>query len=169
MASANFPGRPFALRMEGSLSQQDIAGNRSLFAWQLWIDKLSYSPTWSNSGNSSWNATIQGASVGSAGGLNFDFRNGNNFLIGQGSNWFNHNPDGSFPNGAAAFAGYANYDLLGYTEVHFNVSVPRIPRGPRVLYGGVWRNTVPYVMYGGVWRVAIPYVKYGGVWRIGGG
>lgn len=38
--------------------------------------------------------------------------------------------------------------------------------GPRIWYGGVWRDTVCYVKYGGVWRVAIPYIKRNGVWKI---
>lgn len=41
--------------------------------------------------------------------------------------------------------------------------------GPRVRYGGVYRNTVSYVRQGGVWKVAIPYVRQGGVWKIAGG
>lgn len=52
--------------------------------------------------------------------------------------------------------------------VSFN-DFPRIPRGPRVKDGGVWKNTILYVKDAGVWKIAIPYVKDAGTWKIGGG
>lgn len=53
--------------------------------------------------------------------------------------------------------------------VKVTITLTRIPRGPRVRSGGVWRNTIAYVRSGGVWRIALPYVRTGGTWKLGGG
>jgi hypothetical protein len=50
-----------------------------------------------------------------------------------------------------------------------NLTLPRIPRGPRVKDGNVWKNTVLYVKDNNEWKIAIPYVKDNNVWKIGGG
>jgi hypothetical protein len=51
----------------------------------------------------------------------------------------------------------------------YAITLPRIPRGPRVKDSGVWKNTVLYVKDSGVWKIAVPYVKDNGTWKIGGG
>lgn len=60
-------------------------------------------------------------------------------------------------------------DTLGSSSPNVTITLPRIPRGPRVKDNGVWRNTIMYVKDNGVWRIAIPYVKDNGTWKIGGG
>lgn len=147
----------------------DIQNNRSQFYGWARIHKNSYSPTWSNSGRSSFEIYLnRGVLMGSASGLNYDFRNGTDFQIWDGYWWISHNPDGTMP--AVTFDAYANYDQLGATEVHQQLdTAPRIPRGPRVFYGGQWRNTIAYVYWGNQWRIGIPYVYWGNQWRIGGG
>lgn len=164
--SANFPGRPFALQADAIMTRQDIPGNRSEFFGWAKIHKNSSSPTYSNNPGSSWSIYSRGAPLAGASGLRFDFRNGTDFPLWEGYWWITHNPDGSFPGGALDV--YANYDLLGATEVHQPIDAPRIPRGPRVMSGGVWHHSIAYVYNGGVWRIAIPYVYNGGVWRLGG-
>lgn len=106
--TANFPGRPFRLRVEASINWQ--SGATVSLHRELWIDKLSYSPTFSNAGTSSWQMTTHGAVDASWGPGNFDFRNGNNFLL--------HNQDymGTVNNdGTVSIAGFASFDILGYT------------------------------------------------------
>ncbi len=63
-------------------------------------------------------------------------------------------------------ASYVPENTLAYSNP---VTLPRIPRGPRVKDAGVWKNTVLYVKDAGVWKIAIPYVKDNGTWKIGGG
>jgi len=84
-----------------------------------------------------------------------------------------HNIDGTRPDvvirgyvDAATNASYVPENTLAYTT---NITLPRIPRGPRVKDSGVWKNTVLYVKDSGVWRIAVPYVKDNGTWKIGGG
>lgn len=84
-----------------------------------------------------------------------------------------HNTDGTRPD--LVIRGYCD----GVGTVKFipantqastnNLTLPRIPRGPRVKDASVWKNTVLYVKDNGVWKIAIPYVKDNGTWKIGGG
>lgn len=84
-----------------------------------------------------------------------------------------HNSDGTRPDlvirgfcDAATNATYVPENTLAYTSA---ISLSRIPRGPRVKDGGVWKNTILYVKDNGTWKIAVPYVKDNGTWKIGGG
>lgn len=126
MVSANFPNRPFALREHVWLIGQEINNNRSLVGFQLWIDKLSYSPTYAFDGIAHRWMKINGGYVHEYYGNGFDFRNGNNFLLAQGEVWVPHNADGTknFIIEAAA-----NFHLLGATSLSTPpFYLPTIPR-----------------------------------------
>lgn len=108
-ATANFPGRPFRLRVEASINWQ--SGSIASVHREMWIDKLSYSPTFSNAGTSSWQMATNGVVDASWGPGNFDFRNGSNFLLHSQDYMANVQNNGQIP-----VSGFANFDILGYTE-----------------------------------------------------
>ena len=107
--TGNFPNRPFRLRVETWYNWQ--SGSSAAVHVQLWIDKLSYSPTWSGSGSSFEIWVANQRKVAWSGG--FDFRNGNNFLISEFDTTATTNV-----NGDVQVDAYANYNILGYTEAH---------------------------------------------------
>lgn len=107
--TGNFPNRPFRLRVETWFNWQ--SGLSANIAVQLWIDKLSYSPTLSGSG-SSWVLQIAGSTIASWSG-GYNFVDGTNFLLHSG----NYNT-GLDINGDVHVAGFASFDILGYTEAH---------------------------------------------------
>ncbi len=125
MVSANFPSRPFALRENVWLIRQEVDNNRSLVGWQLWIDKLSYSPTYSFDGQAHRWMKLNGGYVHESYGNGYDFRNGNNFLLASGETWIGHDADGAkwFSIEAAA-----NFDQLGGTSLASGIQLPTIPR-----------------------------------------
>lgn len=132
MASSAFPNRPFQLREYVSLVQQDTATNRSLLAWQVWIDKLSYSPT-SSGGKADRQFFLAGIKVGEILTSGFDFRGSGPWLILEGQNWIDHLPDGtqSIPVKAVG-----SYDILGYTEINYTLNLPTIPRASTATFVG---------------------------------
>lgn len=82
-----------------------------------------------------------------------------------------HDADGTLPAASRTFTfsieASGTSGLGGPTTQSVTLTIPRIPRGPRVKSGGTWRNTIAYVKTGGVWKIAIPYVKQG-TWKVGG-
>lgn len=50
-----------------------------------------------------------------------------------------------------------------------HVSSKLMAFGPRVVYNGQQKYTVPYVKHNGVWRLAVPYVKDAGTYKFAGG
>jgi hypothetical protein len=160
---SNFPNRPFRLTMTVVLNSQDIASNSSLVDWNLYINKNSYSPTYSFA-TSYWSRNV-GPQYGE-GSFTYDFRNYDSLLLASGQTRITHNADGT---GSCAFNGAANVQVMGTASVAGSLPLPRIPRGPLVRYGGTWRNTVAYVRDGGTWKIATPYVRSGGVWKVSGG
>ncbi|MCC2033061.1 DUF859 family phage minor structural protein [Microbacterium allomyrinae] len=125
MVSSAFPGRPFNLRENVWLIEQDIAGNQSKLGWQLWIDKTAYSPTFSG-GAANRSFYLDGVLRGSISATGFDFRGSGPWLILSGETWLAHEA-----NGTKSFDIYApaTYDLLGSTSVTVNdVGLPTIPR-----------------------------------------
>jgi hypothetical protein len=120
-----FPYRPFQLRIAVWVVAQDVAANLSLIGWQLWIDKLSYSPTSSAGLAARW-LRLNGIYVHENYGSGFDFVSGSNYLIASGQTWFSHNADGTLPMYAES---QADFDILGPTAVaSTSLSVPTIPR-----------------------------------------
>lgn len=109
-----------------------------------------------------------GASIGSK-----SMSGGSLTLLGAKTIAIPHNTDGTRSDlviqgfcDAATNATYVPENTTANTNV---VTLPRIPRGPRVKDNGVWRNTILYVKDNGTWKVAVPYVKDNGTWKIGGG
>jgi hypothetical protein len=104
---------------------QDIPGNRSSVGWEVWIDKTGYSPTLSSS-TANRLMQIDGVQVGIILTTGFDFTGAGPWKILNGTNWVNHDADGtksSFPLLASA-----TYDLLGTTDATATGSLPAIPR-----------------------------------------
>ena len=124
-ASAPFPNRPFNLRVETWLIQQNTNTVQSLVGWQLWIDKTGYSPTWSGSGQADRAMIFSGYTVGSSSTPGFDFNGNGPWLILSGQNWQQHNTS----SGALTFAirGAADYAILGYAQVDTSMTPPVIP------------------------------------------
>ncbi|HEY5786985.1 MAG TPA: fibronectin type III domain-containing protein [Microlunatus sp.] len=103
-----FPGRPFQLRIEVWYNWQ--SGASASMHVEVWVDKLSYSPTSSASG-STFQVYVDsvGLVVNYSGG--FDFVNGNNFLI--------HSGDYAVTVSIYGDAGaqvYADFDILGHAQ-----------------------------------------------------
>lgn len=162
-SESNFPNRPFRLSMSVVYVDQNIAANTSRVSFWLGIKKNSYSPSWSNEA-SYFQRSVAGQF--NDGYFTYDFRNSDELMLDGGYITVAHNDDGT---GSLGFSGGADVAVFGVANVAGSLTLPRIPRGPRVRYGGQWRNTVAYVRSGGSWRIAIPYVRSGGSWRIGGG
>lgn len=126
MASSMFPNRPFSLRENLWLIDQDIPGNRSLLGWEAWIYKEGTSPSFSNDPLSEWVYQIDGVTRGQASGLSYDFRGSGPWRIGTGTVWIGHDADGTK---SIQIGLYATYALLGNTSVVVNkVPLPTIPR-----------------------------------------
>lgn len=132
MVSAAFPNRPFELRENVWLTQQDIAGNRSQFGYELWVYKKSYSPTFS-SGKANRSFSLNGTVVGVVNENGFDFQGAGPWLILTGTAWVNHASDGTL---TLSIAGSADYDLLGATTVNASVGVKTIPRASTATFTG---------------------------------
>lgn len=128
-----FPNRPFNLRASVWLISQDITSNRSRLGWQLWVDKVSYSPTFSGGKAHRW-MTVNGGYVHENYGNGFDFRNGSNFLLGSGEVWVPHNADGTK---TVPIAAAADFDILGATPtLTASVTLPTIPRASTATFVG---------------------------------
>jgi hypothetical protein len=122
--TANFPNRPFRLRIEVWYNWQ--SGRTASVHVEVWIDKLSYSPTYAGSG-SSFEVYVDYVGLVQAWSGGYDFRNGNNFLIHASDRQVYTNIWGDC--GAQV---YANYNILGYAQtsaVHngTDASVPGAP------------------------------------------
>lgn len=124
MVASNFPNRPFRLEENCPVRSQTAwnTGNSTLIHSELWINKNSYSPTWSG-GGSNYSMYINSTLVGSSGNFGFDFRNSDSLLIHASDNWFGNNGEGNM---YVQIDGYCNADVLGYTEVHSGYWAPRI-------------------------------------------
>lgn len=126
MASSMFPNRPFSLRENLWLVDQDTPGNRSLLGWESYIYKEGTSPTHSGDPLSEWVYQIDGVTRGQASGLTFDFRGAGPWKLGGGTVWVDHTADGSK---SIKVGLYATYDILGSTNVVVNsVPLPTIAR-----------------------------------------
>lgn len=124
MVSARFPNRPFDLREAFWVIRQDIGGNQSLVGWQLWIDKVSYSPTF-NGAQTYQRMSIDGNIVNQANWNGYDFTGNGPWLILSGENWVGHNSDGTK---TFSINGYADFPTLGAVNVYSNFTLPTIPR-----------------------------------------
>ncbi|AYN56997.1 hypothetical protein PBI_ROLLINS_19 [Microbacterium phage Rollins] len=146
MVSSNFPNRPFRLEENCPVGAQNAwnTGNNSRVDSRLYINKNSYSPTYSGSG-SSYQMYINGALVGSNGNFGYDFRNSDSLLIHASDNWFGHDGEGNM---YVTIAGYANVAIMGYTEVHSGYWAPRIAQPASAPTGlGVDQATVNSLRY----------------------
>lgn len=158
----------YQLELVVSAGTQNIANNTTVVSWALYLHngyKTIDSPC-------AGSATVGGSH---AWGFNAQFTllsQHQRRLLGSGSKTVKHNADGT---GSAYSVAHYYSHTQGYIwsiprlDVNGTISLTRIPRGPRVRSGGVWKQTVAYVRVGGVWKIAIPYVRSGGVWKIGGG
>lgn len=126
MGTANFPGRPFRLRDNTWVVRQEVANNRSLIGFEMWIDKLSYSPTWS-AGQADRVYYIDGAQRAANFSPGFDFQGAGPWLILNGQTWVGHNANGTKTMQVQADA---VYDLLGGASIQYPMGLPTIPRNP---------------------------------------
>lgn len=128
MASAPFPNRPYALRLESWVVQQDIPNNRSLIGYQVWIDKVGFTGTQSAQGQADRFVYMDYSQlVASDTTRGFNFTAAGPWLVLQSQSWANHNPDGTrtLPVSVAA-----TYDILGSTQVANVMVLPPIARNP---------------------------------------
>lgn len=169
------PGTSADVRLECTyaIGTQDIANNRTyLTIWER-IYVAAYNGAggpWKASPASSASVTsVMGTHIGFSGGYDLRSSVQSSQSLGSWAGWVNHNADGTMALGISyAFSGNGGTPL-GNGSGSFTITFPRIPRGPRVKFGGVWRNTVLYVKHLGVWKIAVLYVKHLGTWKIGGG
>ena len=126
MVSAAFPNRPFIFRENVWFKSNEVANNRSLVGWELWIHKTGYSPTYSDGLAARW-LKLDGAFVYEYYGNGFDFRNGNDFLIATGESWIPHNSDGTKRLTIEADADFAVLGAIPGT-LQSAIDLPRIPR-----------------------------------------
>jgi hypothetical protein len=153
------------LELTATVVGQDIAANTSTIAWELRLRHTSGTPGSWNTTPAPW--TVDIGDQHSSGSSAYDFRS-NLFgvvVLGSGASTVAHNPDGTL---TITVAGSFTSSHIGSSTASGPLELPRIPRGPRVKVGAVWRHTVAYVNVGGSWRIAIPYTNVAGTWRTGG-
>lgn len=154
----------------------DIAANSSQWAWEVWINEV-VPPSVAYNVNRPpdpraprWVCRINGQEVGSGYFIYRFWQTSGAIQLGGGTVWLKHGADGTLNvSGSAGASGIPLGSVTVESVGSDNLDAPRIPRGPRLLWGGSWRNTVAYVRWGGSWHIAIPYVRWGGSWHIGGG
>ncbi len=161
-----FSGRvPYALTLYVTPGAYNIATNQTLVSWSMHVDEQSRWGSWRLASDSTWSVNVGGLT--GSGTWNYDWRaSGADRALGSGSGYITHNSDGTKSISITANAN-GNYPL-GTASISQTLGLARIPRGPRVRWSGVWRNTVLYVRHAGTWRIAIPYVRFGGTWRNAG-
>jgi len=156
----------YELEMTVTVTSQNIANNTSTVSWVCKTTKSS-GTGYSGSGNMSGSANVDG-SVWSVSGQNWDFTGGTPKTVTwtSGSKTITHGADGTktINWGATVTLGSS----VGKATISQSLTLPRIPRGPRVRVSGTWRNTVAYVRQGGTWKIAIPYARQGGTWKVAG-
>jgi hypothetical protein len=123
MGSSNFPDRPFRLRDVTTVARQEQANNRSLVNFQVWVDKLSYSPTWSGGGPSITRWGYDGTVRSSGDGGGFDFQGTGPWLMRSGQVWVTHNSNGTKSITVQVSADFA---LLGATSFSYGMTLPTI-------------------------------------------
>jgi hypothetical protein len=169
--TAVFPGRPTQLRarVELWLVSQDIVNNRSLCGAQVIAEEIGSGwAGWSYDPVQFWSGSLTpGHSFGGA--WTYDYTPGGLqavYLVNS-TYYINHNADGT---GSAVLSAYIDTDNSpGAVSLGVSLTLPRIPRGPRIKQGGQYKNSIAYVKQGGQYKIAIPYVKSGGLYKIGGG
>lgn len=120
--TAAFPNRPYTLRIELSYNWQ--SGTAASMHVEVWIDGCYGSFSGSGSSYEVWVDSVGRVAAWSGG---FDFRGGCNFRIYVGDHNVTVNS-----NGDAGAQAYANYDVLGYTQVGTFVdgTPPQPPQTP---------------------------------------
>jgi Siphovirus protein of unknown function (DUF859) len=159
---------PFYVDLTVTNTSQDIGDNTSRVHWALYA-RLATSgwATWSGD-SQSWSVNIGGAVRSGLWILDFRPGTAKSILIAQGDVDITHNSDGTKTFTSSGTLS-TNHSSFGSGTASGSMTLPRIPRGPRVLYQGTWRNTVAYVRVNGSWVTAVPYVRVSGTWRIAGG
>lgn len=127
MGSAPFPNRPFQLRDNTYVVRQEVPNNRSLVGFEVWIDKLSYSPTYSNGGVAYARWGYDGVVRADVNPGAYDFRGTGPWQWLGGQVWVDHNPDGSRT--IQVNVG-AEFTTLGTTVYSYNLALPFIARNP---------------------------------------
>ena len=124
MVASNFPNRPFGLREGVWLRYQDINGNTSHVSGELWIDQYNGNYNTYSGATSSFSFHLNGSQV-AGWNFTFDFRSYDNLRLCYVEVGIGHNADGTK---YFSIDGYANVDIMGYTEVHSGITLPTIPR-----------------------------------------
>lgn len=124
MVASNFPNRPFGLRESTWVNYQEIGNNRTNWHGELWIDRYNGNYNTYSGGASSFTFFLNGSQV-AGWSFTYNFNNYNNLLLAAVDVWVPHNSDGTK---TAPIDGYANVDIMGYTEVHSSFGFPTIPR-----------------------------------------
>lgn len=123
--SSDFPNRPFRLRDSTTVTRQEFPNNRSLLHFEVWIDKLSYSPTWSNNGPAYTRWGYDGGVVAESNPGSFDFQGTGPWLWLSGDHWVGHNTNGTK---AITVQVGGDFALLGATTYQYGFTLPTIPR-----------------------------------------
>lgn len=160
----------YVLEATVTLESQDVATNTSVVRRRLQATKNAGDGKWNNDETSSWSFTVNGATV-SDDTVAYDFTASTpqTIVFRNDTITIAHDDDGTKTVAFSATSELVNVLPIGTASVSGSLTLPRIPRGPRVRSGGSWRHTVAYVRVGGVWKIAIPYVRTGGSWKVAGG
>jgi hypothetical protein len=162
-----FSTRPnIRARIVVNVGAQNVSANTTSVRVRLICEETAEQPSYDLDGGNAFSLSGFGNTI--TGTWGFDFRPTGNqsYTIIDTTRNITHNSDGTQ---TLTITTDVNGGVLGSSSPNETVVLPRIPRGPRVKDGGVWKNTVLYVKDAGVWKVAIPYVKDAGTWKIGGG
>lgn len=169
------PGTSADVRIQCNASEGtvDIPNNRSY----LYVSLILYVAAYNGAGGpfklSPASYGYVNSSLGTmvATSKGYDLRSSvaSSIVWGTWEGWVNHNSDGSMTVTFDYGFNGAGGTPLGNGSGGHSIVLTKIPRGPRIKIGALWKNTILYIKSSGVWKIALAYVKNAGVWKISGG
>lgn len=157
----------YHLDVDAQLVSQDLGSKTSTVYWRMFVIKTSGGGYWAstNNGNASWVDTNVGR-VWNDPNLAFDFRNGSQFLMGEGTFVVGHRPDGT-----AEYEVIGNMNLLSLGSATAGTGTRSLPRlanlpGPTIPIGfsDITQTAVRYHFAGGSDGGA-PILEWQALWQ----
>ena len=151
--------------LDVSLLSQDLAANTSTLSYVYNIHRnvASGSGAWAGSPGRSFSVTIDG--VGDTETKTFDFRVGADLTAVSGTIVITHAADGT-RSVSGSFSGPSTYVSAGMPlgSGSGSMSLPRIPRGPKVEVAGAWQQSIAFAEVSGAWQQCLVYTESAGAW-----
>lgn len=128
--AAALSGKPhYILKLDVSETAVDQANNRSQVSWSLHIDKSYYYDTaWNKYHVCNFNVVVNGVTVATSSGVDYDFSTASTNVFSTGSTWVAHSADGS---GSATVSGhFGGTSALGSATVNGTIGLSNLIQSP---------------------------------------